>query len=187
MANVGIREIIQRAMDLNLRYYGAVGQLTADYVQDLIVSIGDAKRLTIDGVRSRAPGPPSPPTPEPSRPIMVLEAETGNSALGVFLVENQLPKEVHAQVIASAFTDSLGRSVQPALIFDPASVILGPKEQALMRVSAMITNELEPGVRYQGELTIPALRGTRIPIVLRRRSSSSAAGTGAASITDARD
>jgi len=39
-----------------------------------------------------------------------------------------------------------------------------------MRVSAVITDELEPGVRYQGELTIPALRGTRIPIVLRRRS-----------------
>jgi hypothetical protein len=170
MANVGIGEIIQRAMDLNLRYYGAVGQLTADYVKDLIVAFGDAKRFTVDVGRTRAAGPPS---PEPSRPAMVLEAEPGNSALGVFLVENQLPQEVHAQVIASAFTDSLGRSVHPALVFDPATVILGPREQSLMRVSAMITDELELGVRYQGELTIPALRGTRIPIVLRRRSSSS--------------
>jgi len=173
MANVGIGEIIQRAMDLNLRYYGAIGQLTADYVKELIVAFGDAKRFTVDGGRSRTAGPPS---PETRPPAMVLEAEAGNSALGVFLVENQLPQEVHAQVIASAFTDSLGQSVRPALIFDPAAVTLGPSEQLLMRVSAMITDELEPGVRYQGELTIPALRGTRIPIVLRRRPSPSLTG-----------
>jgi hypothetical protein len=173
MANVGIREIFQRAMDLNLRYYGTVGQLTADYVKELIAAFGDAKRVAADARPSRAVGVRG---SEVRPPAIVLEAEAGNSALGVFLVENQLPQEVHAQVIASAFTDSLGRSVRPAMVFDPAAVTLGSSEQLLMRVSAMITDELEPGVRYQGELTIPALRGTRIPIVLRRRSSPTPAG-----------
>jgi hypothetical protein len=173
MANVGIGEVIQRAMDLNLRYYGAIGQLTADYVKELMAAFGDAKRLAADGGSTRAASPPS---REASPAAMVLEAEAGNSALGVFLVENQLPQDIQAQVIASAFTDSLGRSVHPSLVFDPATVTLGPKEQLLVRVSAMITDELEPGVRYQGELTIPALRGTRIPIVLRRRPSPSLTG-----------
>jgi hypothetical protein len=173
MANVGIGEIIQRAMDLNLRYYGAVGQLAAEYVKDLIAAFSDAKRVSVDGVHSRVAASRS---PEARPPSLVLEAEAGNSAVGVFLVENQLSQDVHAQVIASAFTDPLGRSVRPALFFDPAAVTLGPSEQLLMRVSAMITDELEPGVRYHGELTIPALRGTRIPIVLRRRSLLTASG-----------
>jgi len=170
MANVGIGEVIQRAMALNLRYYGAIGQLTADYVKELMAALDDAKRFAADGGRSREAVPRN---PEASPAAMVLEAEAGTAALGVFLVENQLPQEVNAQVIASAFTDSLGRSVHPPLIFDPATVTLRPKEQLLMRVSAMITDELEPEVRYQGELTIPVLRGTRISIVLRRRPSPS--------------
>jgi hypothetical protein len=168
MVNVGIGEIIQRAMDLNLRYYGAVGQLYADYVKDLIAALGEVRRSSVGGGSSRAAALRN---PEARPPSLVLEAEAGNSALGVFLVENQLSQEVHAQVITSSFTDALGRSVRPAMVFDPAAVTLGPSEQLLMRVSAMITDELEPGVRYHGELTIPALRGTRIPIVLRRRSS----------------
>jgi len=167
MANVGIGEIIQRAMDLNLRYYGRLGQVTADYVKDLIATFGDARRLTVDVGRAPAAAPR---TPDVRPPAMVLEAEPGHSATGVFLVENQLQQEVQAQVVASGFTDSQGRSVRPAMVFDPTSVMLGPGQQLLMRVSAVITDELEPGVRYQGELTIPALRGTRIPIVLRRRS-----------------
>jgi hypothetical protein len=34
----------------------------------------------------------------------------------------------------------------------------------------VIDSSLEPGVRYRGEFSIPELRGTRIPVIVKRRS-----------------
>ena len=51
----------------------------------------------------------------------------------------------------------------------PATVSLAPGEQAMVRVAAELDDTLESGVRYRGEIAIPALSDRRIPIVLRRR------------------
>jgi hypothetical protein len=48
-------------------------------------------------------------------------------------------------------------------------VILGPGEQAVVRVAAKLDDAFEPGVAYRGEITIPGVSERRIPVVLRRR------------------
>jgi hypothetical protein len=98
---------------------------------------------------------------------MPLE-HAGCTAVGVFLVENHLDHEVSARPVASVFVDSAGRQVRPEVKFDPEVVTLRGGEQLLVRVMAVIDETLEPDVRYQGEVTIPELTGTRISIVLRR-------------------
>jgi hypothetical protein len=184
-----LEELWRRSLDLNTRYYGAIGRLTVDYLKELAstVSTLGTTQPTTGGHDAFGAQPPRPshthgaatshthgaqPSAAQSSTAgaMVLEGEIGSRVLGVFLVENHLKHEISARVIASAFIDESGRIVQPVLVFDPEAIVLGPGEQSLVRVAAVIDATLEPGVRYAGQFTIPELTGTRIPVVLRRRA-----------------
>ena len=101
---------------------------------------------------------------------MVLEAEGGGTAIGVFLVENLLAEKVSAPVSASSFADPDGREVAVPLAFDPEVVILEPGEQILVRVTAQVADDLEADVSYRAELAVPGVIGTKVPIVARRRA-----------------
>lgn len=168
MASSGLlEEAWRRAVDLNLRYYSAVGRLAADYLNELAATLGEL-RAAQSGTSAQATAPAKAPN-QPATAIMVLEAEAGHAALGVFLVGNHLDHKVSARVVASAFVDSSGRELRPNLAFDPEVVTLEPNEQMIVRVMATIDETLEPAVSYRGELTIPELVGTKVPIVVRRR------------------
>lgn len=176
-----LEELWRRSLDLNVRYYGAVGRLTADYFKDLVSVVSELRAPQPAGGRvpatssghtagARADSAATNPAPSISTAgTMVLEGETGGRVLGVFLVENHLNRGISAKVAASPFIDASGRTVQPVLAFDPDLIVLGPGEQLLVRVVAVIDDTLEPEVRYVGQFIIPGLTGTRIPVVLRRR------------------
>jgi len=178
-------EVWRRSFDAYIKYYSTIGRLTADYLKDLAAVWSDVRLPTLAGGAqpvsatshgaARQSGQPSPA----GRPagVMVLEGEAGASALGVFLVENNLGRDVSGRVIASPFVDETGREIRPAFVYDPEIINLRPGEQLLVRVLAAIDETMEPEVRYQGQFTIPELSGTMIPIVLRRRPSSAAAAT----------
>jgi hypothetical protein len=172
-------ELWRRSLDLNVRYYGAVGRLTADYFKDLAsVLLGKAPSPpsqggsgTSDAGQVRRAGVAAGPAAQSATTgAMVLEGEAGGRVLGVFMVENHLGQAISAKVVASPFADSGGRTVQPVMTFEPETVTLGPGEQALVRVTTVIDETLEPEARYLGQLTIPGLAGTKIPVVLRRRA-----------------
>jgi len=162
-------ELWRRAIDLNLRFYGALGRLTIDYLRDLVTVLGDL-RSSPPGRPSAAREEPSTAPPQRGNAVMVLEEGAGSAGLGVFLVENHLDHEVSARPVASVFVDPAGHEIRPTVRFDPEVVTLRAGEQLLVRVTATIDETLEPDVRYQGEVTIPELSGTCIPIVLRRRA-----------------
>lgn len=171
-----LEEIWRRSLDLNLRYYGAVGKLTADYVRDLAATFNEARKQTDPS------GTPTQPTGTTAKPpaehvasgatkpagAMVLEGVSGSKVLGVFLVDNHLDRPISAKVVSSSFVSVDGREVTPTFVFDPETVVLGSREQALVRVVAFIDETMAPEVRYLGQLTIPELMGTPIPVVLRR-------------------
>ncbi|MFN0103832.1 MAG: hypothetical protein ACKV2U_17330 [Bryobacteraceae bacterium] len=152
-------DLFRRAVDLNLRYYGAVGKLAVDYLRDLASVVGTA--ATTSATQAE---------PAQSRPAhLLLEGALGELAGGVFLVENSLPQEVQAQVSASKFADLAGRQIQPKIVFDPPAIVLKPGEKTVVKATLAIPAEMEAGVRYTGEIHVPQLQGTRIPVVLRRR------------------
>ena len=171
-----LEEIWRRSLDLNLRYYGAVGQLAADYVRDLAATFSEARK------QQDPTGTPTPPAGTTAKPpaehvasgatkpagAMVLEGVSGSKVLGVFLVDNHLDRPISAKVVSSTFVSVDGREVSPTFVFDPETVVLGSREQALVRVVAFIDETMAPEVRYLGQLTIPELMGTPIPVVLRR-------------------
>ena len=170
-------ELYRKALDLNLRYYGSLGKLTAEYLRDLSSTLASAQTAASE---SRKTTPPSgsrsgraSEAPRGSAPaVMVFEGEAGSTAIGVFLVGNSLAHEVSAPVTASPVIDETGRAVNLAFSFDPAVVTLRPGEQLLVRAMAVIDSSLEAGVRYRGELLIPELQGTKIPFIVRRGASS---------------
>jgi hypothetical protein len=176
-----LEEIWRRSLDLNLRYYGAVGQLTADYVKDLTNTLSEARLrpTVVPDSKEETVKPPSDTGAAPDSTAnrragtqagtMVLEGESGSKVLGVFLVENHLNREISARVVASSFVAANGNEVKPAIVFDPELIALGPGEQSLVRVVVFIDDTLDLEVRYMGQFTIPELTGTRVPVVLRRR------------------
>lgn len=174
-----LEELWRRSFDLNIRYYGAVGRLTADYFKDL------ASVLSGQGASPKSQGAPSGAghaegahaatasghaAQGQAVGTMVLEGEAGGRVLGVFMVENHFGQQISAKVVASPFADAGGHTIQPLMAFEPETIALGPGEQLLVRVTAVIDDTLEPGVRYLGQFTIPGLTGTRVPVVLRRRA-----------------
>jgi hypothetical protein len=106
--------------------------------------------------------------------VLVLEAEAGVTAVGVFLVENNLGHAINARPRVSGFADGYDRHVHPEMTFEPPELALGPGEQTLVRILAAIDASMEPNIRYRGELTVEELPGTRIPIVIRRRDQTTA-------------
>jgi hypothetical protein len=163
-----VAEVWRRVMDANMRYYRAVGELTLGHVRALSDAAGEL-------LRAPAASPPSPPRAAPERkhseaqPAMVLESEAGAAAIGAFVIANGLDRRVTAPIVVSRLMSPEGHEVRPTLAFEPEVVLLEPGEQVLVRIAAAVDNSLVPGVRYRGELTVPDLPGTRIPIVLRRR------------------
>jgi hypothetical protein len=162
-----LQQAWRRAMDLNIRYYSAIGRLAADYLKDLVSTIGELS--TSPSAPAAEPNHAHQPPPQPSAATMVLEAEASGNAIGVFLVHNHLDNVVSAKVVPSAFIDDAGHEIHPKLNFEPDTIQLGPHEQILVRVTAAIDRALKAAVSYRGELNIPELAGTRIPVVVRRR------------------
>jgi hypothetical protein len=186
MADLGsLAEAWRQSLELNLRYYSAIGRLTAEYYTDLMAALANLRTAATPTLtpsqaakaQAAAPLSSAPQTPMAAAAppqqagVMVLESEAGGQALGVFLVANNLGHDVSARVTPSAFVDTDGRTVEPAFVFDPDIITLASGEQLLVRVVTKIDPTFEPEVRYRGEFTIPELSGTRIPIVLRRRPS----------------
>ena len=170
-------DTIKRVFDANLQAYEGLSRVTAEYLQALA-------RVWVDAgttVLSRATAAPSPAAPSsgaaspasaptPSPIALVLEAEAGQVAQGVVMVENRLARRVSATVVTSAFSSGGGDEIRPTLRVQPGTVTLEPGGRALVQVGALVDERLAAGVRYQGSLTVPGLSDTPIPVVLQRRA-----------------
>jgi hypothetical protein len=133
-----------------------------------------------------APAPPRPATasPTPSPVALVLEAEAGQVAQGVVMVENRLSRRVSATVVTSAFSSGTGEEIWPTLRVQPGTIDLEPGGRTLVQVGALVDERLETGMRYRGQVTVPGLSDTPIPVVLQRRPSQTAAPAAPAAGTE---
>ena len=173
-------------------YYGRLGRIGLDLAGllipierlrdaadslpiEAIPLVGVARRAAAGvtsgaAVDSKASAADAVPIHEPQETTSILvEADGDRPGFGVFLVENLTAEPVSAPISVSVFVDDTGRTVRPRLVLRPATVSLAPGEQAMVRVAAELDDTLESGVRYRGEIAIPALSDRRIPIVLRRQ------------------
>ena len=148
-----------------LRYYTRLGTLTLDLAETLVPALGELR----PSLRLAPDRPAEAEAAAPGGQTIVIEAAAGRSGLGVFMVENTTAQSVSAPVGVSGFADPAGNEATPSVRFSPEVVALDPGDQVLVQVAATVDRTLEPGVRYQAEITIPELPGTGIPLVVRRR------------------
>jgi hypothetical protein len=150
-----IENVLRRAVDLNLRFYGDLARLSVDYVRDLSSALRDV----------REPAAAAAPPPR----VLVLEAASGETASGGFAITNHLATVVSTRVATTPFVDGNGHAPTIDLTFEPADVHLQPAEQILVVARAAVGDTLVPGVSYRGEFTVPDLGGAGIPVIVRRR------------------
>jgi len=168
-----LTEVWRRALEANIRYYTALGQLAASLARSVFSAVAEFRpEIGVRGAPARPNGGVpvlAPAAPRaPSTATMVLEGETGSRATGFFLVENRLPQEVSARVEVSPLVDPAGHLIRSALRFEPGIITLAAGEQVLVRVTAEMSRALAAGIRYTGEISVPGMVGARIPIVVRR-------------------
>ena len=203
-----LEDSIYEVVRLNGRIAESLGRVAVEFLRDVTTTLNESPLLDLDGSRrnrrprqardygepSRAAQPqaawtPPPPPPRPASPppsVMLLEAEAGGVAVGFFVVENTLTDEVLVRVLASDFIEPAGTTCRPRLTFYPEPLTLAPGEQIAMRALAAIDDTLEPGIRYRCQLTVPALPGTAIPVVIRRRPDQAATASSVAARETAR-
>jgi len=158
------------AAEAGLRYWGRLGRLAFESVTVLVPLVAELR----PGEPGQAAQPGQAALPEHSTAAartILLEAEAGQTGLGVFMVENTTPQQLSIPVSVSPFRDPKGREVQPAVGFRPDEIVLEPGDQLVVQVAAAVDETLEPDVRYRAEISVPGLSEARIPIVVRRRPS----------------
>ena len=176
---VQLSDVWRRSLEATVQFYSAMGKLAFDCLETLLATAGNSNSaVTPDGnpptsgTVDRA-GSSTRPSPVPV-PMMVLEGEAGRKALGVFLLENGFSRAVSASATASAFVDDEGNEINPTVEFQPPAITLQPGEQILVKVLASISRDIPAGIRYRGEIGVPGLMGTRIPVVLGRTAGAKA-------------
>jgi hypothetical protein len=143
-------------------YCRSVGRLSVNYLQ-AVSGVADgtpAAPVTVQtsGAAVRRAGSAT----------MALEGTAGSKAVGMFVVENSGRERISGELAVPSLTDAEGREVRAKVSFDPARVTLEPGEQTVVQASATIGRSLEAGLDYRGEVRVPGLAGTSIPIVVRR-------------------
>ena len=179
---IQLTDVWRRSLEATVQFYSAMGKLAFDCLETLLATARnsnslvnpDRNRPTSVSVDREAGS--TKPNPVPVS-MMVLEGEAGKKALGVFLVENGFSRAVSASATASTFVDDDGKEINPTVEFQPASIRLEPGEQILVKVMASIDKDIPVGIRYRGEIGVPGLMGTRIPVVLGRTAEAKAKGS----------
>ncbi len=149
--------------EAGLRYWGRLGRLAVESITALVPLVAELRPG--DVVPADHSGAVAVP-----RTILV-EADAGQSGMGVFLVENTTTQQLSIPVSVSSFHDDNGREVTPTVGFRPDVITLDPGDLLVVQVAAAVDETFEPDVRYHAEISVPGLSATRIPIVVRRRPS----------------
>jgi hypothetical protein len=159
--------IFRRTLRTNLRYYGGLIELMANYLQGLANIFSDFGQPSSVGAHEAH----QPLNSRVVSPALVLEAESGEQAHGVFSIENNLARRVQAHVVVSPFYDPRGKEISLKLHFEPRTINLEPGEKLLVQAIVHIDEQLELDVRYRGQITVPDLSESPVSVVVRRRPS----------------
>ena len=175
-----LTRVLGRALDANLRWVSILGELAIRTFDLLAASISELGVQIVSHETQARPqqlssGTSAPPSSSaiPSPAAIMLEGQAGTRAFGLFLVENNLPQPISTPVEVGPLVDPDGREIPSVLRFKPRIITLAPKQQVVAKVSADISRGLLAGVQYQAEMRVPGIPSARIPIIVRRKPTSS--------------
>ena len=187
-----LEEMVRKAFDMNLRYWETVGRATTDYVEAAAKLWADAPISWTPGVRdkgasrggsassggsawstsSAAPASSSKSSWESAEaaatPVLLLEGRAGTEARAMVMISNDLDREAEAAVVASPLRGPDGRFVAADLRTEPTAVKLAPGASTSVTLVVGVTDAMEVGADYRGEINVPGLSTRGVPVVVRR-------------------
>jgi len=178
MADAQLGETLKSALDISLRYYGGLLQLSTGYLQ----SLGALLARQEHGPAAAGPAAGAAPAaaasaarPAPPFPPLLLAAIAGREATASFAVENTLSRPVTARL------EVRGAGPAARLVPHPELVALDPGEQCVVQARVTIDADMPLGQDLLGELAVPELASRTIPFVIRRLPEADAAAPAAGS------
>src|SRR5262245_50007423 len=111
-----LMDVWRRTLDATVQFYSTIGGLFVDYLRSLVTSAEPAPANVQTQSTTRSTSTPAPANVA----TMVMEAEDGAEAVGVFMVENLLPRPVTAIPAASDLLGENGTKLKSFLVFQPA-------------------------------------------------------------------
>jgi hypothetical protein len=179
-----VSELLRRTVQANARLYKGWVDLSLEYWRGIGEIFGVAPLSGLAGAHETGEQ-----EVEEGAGMLLLEAESGATARGAFLVTNDLGRNVRCELVASDLNGPHGTTLRTKVTFDPASLELAPGEQRVVTATVPVEDRLEPGAAYTGTVSIRGMEGFSVPFVLRRMHSLAeaerAAGRPAADATTA--
>lgn len=188
-----LEEMVRKAFDMNLRYWETVGRATTDYVEAAAKLWADAPISWTPGVRDKgaarggsasssasASSASSGTSASSSKsgawesteaaatPVLLLEGRAGTEARAMVVISNDLDREAEAAVVASPLRGPDGRFVAADLRTEPTAVKLAPGARTSVTLVVGVTDAMEVGADYRGEINVPGLSPRGVPVVVRR-------------------
>lgn len=187
-----LEEMVRKAFDMNLRYWETVGRATTDYVEAAAKLWADAPISWTPGVRDKgsarggsaasggsawSTSSAAPPSSSKSSwesaeaaatPVLLLEGRAGTEARAMVMISNDLDREAEAAVVASPLRGPDGRFVAADLRTEPTAVKLAPGARTSVTLVVGVTDAMEVGADYRGEINVPGLSPRGVPVVVRR-------------------
>jgi hypothetical protein len=188
-----LEEMVRKAFDMNLRYWETVGRATTDYVEAAAKLWADAPISWPPGVRDKGSSRGGSASSEASAstaasgqsasssragawesteaaatPVLLLEGRAGTEARAMVMISNDLDREAEAAVVASPLRGPDGRFVAADLRTEPTAVKLAPGARTSVTLVVGVTDAMEVGADYRGEINVPGLSPRGVPVVVRR-------------------
>jgi len=101
-------------------------------------------------------------------PVLLLEGRAGTEARAMVMISNDLDREAEAAVVASPLRGPDGRFVAADLRTEPTAVKLAPGARTSVTLVVGVTDAMEVGADYRGEINVPGLSPRGVPVVVRR-------------------
>jgi hypothetical protein len=164
--NPDVTEILRRTVQANARFYKGWVDLSLEYWRGIgeIFGVAPAPGFAESAESAEA-------AEDEGGGLLVLEAETGATARGAFLVTNDLGRNVSCELVASELSGPRGAKLRTKVTFDPASLELAPGQQSVVTATVPVEDRLTPGAAYTGTVSIRGMDGFSVPFVLRRTHS----------------
>ena len=164
MKGEGFKGLVGDAVKLNMSYYGALLDVTTDYLKALKGLAEAAAANSARPVATRPAASPAPPRPATAPPVppLVLAAEAGKAAEANFAVTNSTPEEVGADIEISKELSEAGVTAEPA------GMMMAPGQQVVFKLVGRPGKMLDPARDVHGHVSVPRLGDRAIPVVLRR-------------------
>ena len=119
MADLGsLAEVWRQSLELNLRYYSAVGRLTAEYYTDLMAALANL-RMAATPSPTPAPTMPAQTAPATTAPQTPTAAAASAQQAGVMVLESEVGGQARRLAGGPAPAPSLCLLAPPAVIHHP--------------------------------------------------------------------